>query len=309
VGGDPNVWVAPLVARDGSAIVRVLVHTDGLQRLAEELHGAGNAALQSVIDRTGEAPTSDDVAVVEWWMTPPPHLLTDRLAAPGHVRTSLTGPDDLSGDAAVRFTVTWRPVSGASFYEVELLGPQGGRWSCTETTWTSDVLPPAKYRVRVRAQTGAGSTLWSPSLVCPSLKSVEIPPFGVSLPRTPPYGHEAPEMQQAMTGSPERPRDTAPIRGSVRTPRQIWREVRRLLGTTRAPAILLIALFGVATYSRFGSIRPFRELQRRIRGVATEALPVPSATPTVDDRPVPTSTQFRTAPGGPDFPRHGEPSR
>ena len=152
VGGDPHVFVAPLV-QAGHRFNRLMAYSDGLAALDDRNKTPSNHALQDLITRAGEAATSDDISFLEVWLgavpahieaapAPAPHLLEVGLRK-GHIR------------------VAWRRVLGADQYEVEVRDGKVRTWQIPRTDWESPVLPPGEYRLRVRAWKDEEPGEWS----------------------------------------------------------------------------------------------------------------------------------------------------
>ena len=72
VGGQPNVFVSPILGMDGLAqIERVLVYSDGLASLDENRDVLPDQALQALIMQAGQQAASDDIVLLDVWLGNP----------------------------------------------------------------------------------------------------------------------------------------------------------------------------------------------------------------------------------------------
>lgn len=163
VGGQPNLFVSPVVHAGRYVIERLLAYSDGLSTLDGQNSALSNFALQDMISEAGEGATSDDISLLEVWLgRAPSHIDAAPLAAPGHVKVSheVSQEADQMGET---IRVSWREVRGAQRYEVDLSDSERQRWDADTTSWISPSLSTGHYSVRVRAWNHTGPGKWSPN--------------------------------------------------------------------------------------------------------------------------------------------------
>lgn len=171
VGGDVNIFIAPL-EQDGRRINRLMAYSDGLAALDDWSRDPSNHAVQDLITRAGEAATSDDISFLEVWLGPvPTQIDAGPLAAPYLLDVGFR-------ERLVR--AAWRPVSGASRYQIEVRDGEVRNWWASGTDWESPEMPTGEYRLRVRVWRDEGPGEWSeahgvvvPELAAPAVSPVE----------------------------------------------------------------------------------------------------------------------------------------
>ena len=177
VGSEPHVFVSNLKQDGHYTITRLLVYSDGLSVIDRYERELSNVALQDLVDESGEAATSDDVSVLELWLTGlPPRVVAKALAPPQSLITVLQ-------DGKIR--ASWQPMPGAARYQMEVrreLRPQtptqygNGEKSSERKVidlltpeWVSPNLPAGAYKLRARAWDDSGPSGWT------DVFEVEIP--------------------------------------------------------------------------------------------------------------------------------------
>jgi len=176
VGGDPHVFVAPLV-QAGRRFNRLMAYSDGLAALDARDKAPSNRALQDLITRAGETATSDDISFLEVWLGPmPAQIEAVPLPAPRLLAVRLQEG---------RIRAAWRPVPGAQQYEVEVRDGEIQSWQTPRTNWEAPALPPGEYRLRVRAWRDGDPGEWSEErqVTVPQPAVVAPPPAKPAVPR------------------------------------------------------------------------------------------------------------------------------
>lgn len=77
VNGNANLSISPLQHEGQYIVQRLLAYSDGLHALDTQAEPLSNAALQELIEQTGEDATSDDISILEVWLGPLPAQLTE----------------------------------------------------------------------------------------------------------------------------------------------------------------------------------------------------------------------------------------
>jgi len=262
VGGDVNVFIAPL-ERDGRRINRLMAYSDGLAALDDWSRDPSNHAVQDLITQAGEAATSDDISFLEVWLGPvPTHIEARPLAAPYLLDVGFR-------ERLVR--AAWRPVSGASRYQIEVRDGEVRNWWASGTDWESPEMPAGEYRLRVRAWRDEGPGEWSEAhgVVVPEIVVPVVPP-----------------AEPVEPGPPliARPLEKIPIRlGCVAA-------ILTVVGVAVVLAGLTLPVNGPLHKIIFG---PTPTHTPPVSVVPTET-PVPSETPTSTWTPIPTETPTGT---------------
>jgi len=162
VDSAPHIFITPvrLDGRDHST--RLMAYSDGLAALDQFSHSPSNFAVQDLITRAGESPTSDDVSFIEIWLGQMP----DTVEA-----TPLAAPRLLAVQhSAGCVHATWQSIAGASHYQTEIRNGGVQTWEVTSTSWESPPLEPRNYQMRVRGYRGQEPGEWSAAAV------INLPP-------------------------------------------------------------------------------------------------------------------------------------
>lgn len=69
VGNEAHIFTAPLQESGGWTVQRLLVYSDGLAALDDVEQSPTSSELESIISRAQESPTSDDISLLEVWLT------------------------------------------------------------------------------------------------------------------------------------------------------------------------------------------------------------------------------------------------
>ncbi len=154
VGGEPNVYVAPLESA-GRSIKRLMAYSDGLIALDDWNIAPPNHVVQDMITRAGEAATSDDISFLEVWLgSVPAHIEAAPSPLPAPILLEV-------GQRGGRVRAAWRSVPGAYRYEVEVGDGEVKSWWVPGTDWESPEMSPGDYRLRIRAWRDDTPGKWS----------------------------------------------------------------------------------------------------------------------------------------------------
>jgi len=251
--------LASRLQRDGVAIERLMAYSDGLLALDRESSVEADGAIRSLIEAAGRSLKSDDVSYLEIWLGAAP-------AVPAQAQVSLEAPKINVGQIPGSIRASWRPVSGASSYEVRM-----GEESQTvnEALWEALAPDGGTHSIQVRALRGEEAGPWSEA------KVISVPTPTVPEPTAEPEASDV----IAHDIEPSPPEQTK--RGAV--------------GFTAVTvgAILMVSLLALG----FGVIGGIRVLSlgrsTTMTPVAPTTAPVtlpPTANPVPTDTPTPTHT-------------------
>lgn len=181
VGNGPHVFAEPLEQNGRRTLLGLMAYSDGLGALDRYTRPPSNFALQDLIDRAGEAAVSDDISFLEIWLGPLPERVEAPPSPPPQVLEAGLRDD--------RLRATWRPVLGATHYEVELRDGEARLWQVNATTWESPPLSPGQYRLRVRAVHDEEPSMWSEAqkvtIAAPVVTLPQVPGPAVTAPPPP----------------------------------------------------------------------------------------------------------------------------
>ncbi len=173
VGGELNLFVAPIEQNKKREITLLMAYSDGLAAMDQFTNSPKNFTVQDLVERASQVAASDDISFLEVWLGGiPPKVLAPPLPAPGRLDTKLA-------DGKVR--AAWSAVAGASGYEIEAKNGGAQIWRVNGTTFELPALQPAKYSVRVRGCEGLDPGVWSVATIVeilappPPIASLEMP--------------------------------------------------------------------------------------------------------------------------------------
>lgn len=166
IGGTPNCFTSSL-----AGLSRIAAYSDGLTALDSHDTLPENAAVNSLINHSQSRPQSDDISFFDIVLTHErKRVEAVALPPPGRVMAAVRNG---------RIRAAWRPVAGATAYQVRASSSRGSEeWQTMRMEWQSPVqLPPGKYTLQVRAIQGVSYSKWSqPQEVEIAAPSVPSPP-------------------------------------------------------------------------------------------------------------------------------------
>jgi len=149
IGGTPNCFTSSL-----SGLNRIVVYSDGLTALDSYKTLPDNTAVDRLITHSQSQPQSDDISFLDIVLSQARKEVTAVVLPPERVMAA-------ARDGRIR--VAWRPVTGATAYQVRASTASGSEtWQTMKMEWQSPTqLPPGNYSVQVRAIQGISYSEWS----------------------------------------------------------------------------------------------------------------------------------------------------
>lgn len=164
VGGMPNVLITTLW-ENGDLLNQIVSYSDGLAVLDAYSEMPSTSSLRSLINQTAQSHDSDDISFLRLSLRLPLEgdsslpiikLEEDEIAASAAELSAIDKAPrvpDIVQVEVVESTVqmSWHPTPFATHYEVVLLNGEQIRYKQSDCAWTSHILSPSTYKIRLRA--------------------------------------------------------------------------------------------------------------------------------------------------------------
>jgi hypothetical protein len=273
VGGELNLFVAPIEQNKKREITLLMAYSDGLAPMDKFTDSPKNFTVQDLVERAGEAAASDDIAFLEIWLGGlPPKVQAPPLPAPRRLDAKLA-------DGKIR--AVWQAVPGADGYEIEAKDGSAQIWQVSGTSFESPALRPAKYRVRVRGCERFDPGAWS------AATTLEIPA---------PVPPIAPPETRIATPPPERivkqPARRAPVLLGIALVCIVGACITSIVAS---PLLATLPPFATRTFTPTLTPTPSHTPTSTSTPMPTDT-PTATTTPTLTLTPTPTPTQTPTSP-------------